>query len=161
VLLSDNPIHCKMKLKIKLTTLLLFVAGIGASDPGGRQAEEVVLADMITRRSLPKPDYYGAYFIVSPVDIDALKKRLPNNVPRVEVGKTNLVLRKKNAFDKKTNKPGLILSANIKTISETNATVSAGWWSGPETSGVYEYTLTNAVGGTNWTINSRRLEAVF
>jgi uncharacterized protein YoxC len=122
---------------------------------------DLVCADMIAKFSEGKgTNIYGAYFVASLEQKAGILKLLTYSIPRLEVGTNNLVQTQKGLFDQITKKPAAIFSAKIKSISATEATVSAFWASGPEAAAGYEYRLTNTVAKTNWIIVSRALKHI-
>ena len=143
--------------------MFLAVVGFCLSVFAGRSADtsatDFVYVDLIQQFSQPKIGPYGAYFLEMPVSLAIVRAGLTNVPIRIEVGTNNVSFAKRGIVDKKSGKGGVLFWSRLSRITATNATVSAGWHSGPESAASYRYDLARH-GRTNWIIVKRTLKSI-
>ncbi len=104
--------------------------------------------------------HFGAFFLeAQKPHIAYLKTLFTNSAPRIEFGTNNLRITKTGVTDALTKKPATLFWSRLKSVSNDVATVDAGWTSGPETGGMFQYHLIHK--GGFWIVSNRARQALW
>ena len=104
--------------------------------------------------------HFGAFFLeAQKPHIAYLKTLFTNSAPRIEFGTNNLRITKTGVTDALTKKPATLFWSRLKSVSNDVATVDAGWTSGPETGGMFQYHLIHK--GGSWIVSNRARQVLW
>lgn len=104
--------------------------------------------------------HFGAFFWRRKNHISLISRHyLPILLPELNLGINNLRITKTGVTDALTKKPATLFWSRLKSVSNDVATVDAGWTSGPETGGMFQYHLIHK--GGFWIVSNRARQALW
>jgi hypothetical protein len=114
--------------------------------------DAVVFGYLLERHFWDDGEYSAVFLQGEDSEVEALIKRFPNHVPPIKTSDRVELRENRTPLDKDTDRPAIILSAEIS--DPTNQTVEAigRWYAGGAVTGFYVFDLSKA--GDDWVIQN-------